>query len=107
MADSRSRGKSYEDILEEALKAREQFLKEHPHLLPFQNEIDRILGKTVGFERRMSVIAFMIEKKLYELRDSIAVLDSYTVKVQGFLNKAKVENVKVPDYSTSSNGSLN
>ena len=107
MAESQSRGKSYDDILEEALKAREQFLKEHPHLLPFQNEIDRILGKTVGFERRMSVIAFMIEKKLYELRDSIAVLGSYTVKVRGFLNKAQVENVKVPDYSTSSNGSLN
>jgi len=107
MADSQSRGKSYDDILEEALKAREQFLKEHPHLLLFQNEIDRILEKTVGFERRMSVIAFMIEKKLYELRDSIAVLGSYTVKVRGFLNKAQVENVKVPDYSTSSNGSLN
>ncbi|HYA39696.1 MAG TPA: hypothetical protein VEF34_00190 [Syntrophobacteraceae bacterium] len=41
-----------------------------------------------------------MRKKLYELRDSIAVLDSCTLKVQGFLNEANVEIVKVLDCST-------
>jgi len=107
MADSQSRSKFYQDILEEALKAREQFLKEHPHLLPFQKEIDRILEKTVGFENRMSVIAFMMETKLYELKESISILHSYALKVQGFLDKAEVEDVEVLDYSPNSDGYLN
>ena len=99
---------SLQEILEEALKAREQFLKEQPHLQSFQDEIDRILEKTVGFENRMSVLAFMIETKLYELRDSIANLRSTALKVQGLLNKANVENAdEVSDCSTNLDGYLN
>ena len=94
--------------LEEALKARDKFLKEHPHLQPFQDEIDRIMEKTVGFENRMSVFAFMIQKKLFELRDSIAQLRSVTVKAQGVFNKGKVQHAdKALDYSTNPDGYLN
>jgi len=108
MAEPAPRKMSSQEILAEALKAREQFLKEQPHLQSFQDEIDRILGKTVGFENRMLVLAFMIETKLYELRDSIANLRSATLKGQGFLNKAKVENPdEVLDYSTNADGYLN
>ncbi len=108
MDDPAPRERSSQDILEEALKAREQFLKEHPHLQSFQEEIDRILEKTVGFENRMPVLAFMNEAKLYELRDSLANLHSAAPKVQGLFNKAKVENAdEVLDYSTNSDGYLN
>ncbi|MGO9312122.1 MAG: hypothetical protein ACLQBD_00815 [Syntrophobacteraceae bacterium] len=93
MAEPAERKMSYNEILEEALKAREQFLKEHPHLQAFQDEIDRIMEKTVGFENRMSVLAFMIEAKLYELRDSISRLrPAPPLKVERLFDKAKVEN---------------
>jgi len=92
MAEPAERKMSYSEILEEALKAREQFLKEHPHLQAFQDEIDRIMEKTVGFENRMSVLAFMIEAKLYELRDSISRLRPAPRKVERLFDKAEVEN---------------
>ena len=108
MAEPAPRKMSSQEMLEEALKAREQFLKEQPHLQSFQDEIDRILEKTVGFENRMSVLAFMIEAKLYEMRDSIAKLHAATLKVQGPFNKAKAENAgEVLDYSTNTDGYLN
>ena len=95
------------EALEEALKAREKFLKEHPDLQPFQDEIDRIMEKTVGFENRMAVLAFMIENKLYELRDSVAELHSATLKARRALSEDKAENAKVLDYSTKSDGYVN
>ena len=108
MAEREPSRMSSHELLEEALKAREKFLREQPHLQPFQDEIDRILDKTVGFENRMAVLAFMIEKKLYELRDSFVKLNSTTLKIQGVLNKAKGENGnKVPDYSKKSDGYFN
>jgi len=108
MAGPTPRKTSSLQTLEEALKAREQFLKEHPDLQPFQNEIDRIMEKTVGFENRMSVLAFMIQTKLFELRDSITALRSATLKAQGALDKTKAKSPdKVLDYSTNSNGYLN
>ncbi|GEM_PF-1338066 len=108
MAEPAPHKMSSQKTLEEALKAREQFLKEQPHLQSFQDEIDRILEKTVGFENRMVVLAFMIETKLYEFRDSFAKLRSAALKVQGLLNKANVENAdEVLDYSTNSDSYLN
>ncbi|MGO9687136.1 MAG: hypothetical protein ACLP2X_01120 [Syntrophobacteraceae bacterium] len=108
MAEPALRKMSSQEMFEEALKAREQFLKEQPHLQSFQDEIDRILEKTVGFENRMSVLAFMNEAKLYELRDSLANLHSAAPKVQGFFNEAEVENAdEVPDYSRDSGCYLN
>ena len=94
--------------LEEAIKAREKFLKEHPELQPFQDEIDRIMAKTVGFENRMSVLAFMIQTKLFQLRDSITELRAVTLKAQGVVGKTKVQKAdKILDYSTNTGGYLN
>jgi hypothetical protein len=108
MAEPAPRKMSSPVVFEEALKAREQFLKEQPHLQSFQDEIDRILEKTVGFENRMSVLAFMIQIKLYALRDSIAKLRPTPFKVQGFFNESEVENAdEVPDYSRDSGYYLN
>ena len=108
MAERALSKKTSQEMLEEALKAREKFLKEQPHLQSFQDEIDRILEKTVGFENRMSVLAFMIQIKLYELRDSIAKLSPAPLKGQWFFNDAKAENAdEIPDCSKDSGCYLN
>ncbi len=107
MAEPAQNKISYQEKLEKALKARDQFLKEQPHLQAFQDEIDRILEKTVGFENRMSVLSFMMQKKLYELRDSCASLHASLVS-KGLLDKSRVEKTdKRLDYSTNSTGYLN
>jgi hypothetical protein len=108
MPESAPRKMSSQEMLEEALRAREQFLKEQPHLQPFQDEIDRILEKTVGFENRMSVLALMIEAKLYELKEAFANLHSVALKVQGIITEANVDDAhEVLDYSTNSDGYFN
>jgi len=89
MAKTEPRDISYGQILEEALRAREQFLKEQPHLQDFQDEIDRMLEKTVGFENRMSVLSFMMEAKLYELSRAFSDIRDITVRLQGFLGTVK------------------
>ena len=108
MAEREPSRMSSHELLEEALKAREKFLREQPHLQPFQDEIDRILDKTVGFENRMAVLAFMIEKKLYELKEAFADLRMATLKAQGLLGKTKIDRAdKILDYSTNPDGHLN
>lgn len=104
MEESAKLKENYHEELELALKAREQFLKEQPHLQAFQDEIDRILEKTVGFENRMAVLAFMMEVKLSELKAVIADLQS-SFKVQP--NKTKVKGPVILDYSQDSTGYLN
>jgi hypothetical protein len=89
MSEPPPRKTSYREALEKALEAREQFLREQPHLRSFQDEIDRILEKTVGFENRMSVLAFMMEAKLYELKEAVASLHSTAVKVHGLFGNPK------------------
>ena len=104
MAERAPRKLSSQEMLEEALNAREQFLKEHPDLQPFQDEIDRVMEKTVGFENRMAVLAFMIETKLYELKDSIAKLESAPLEVQRFFDEAEVENADEAQVCSADSG---
>lgn len=107
MAEPAEREMFPKEKLELALKAREQFLKEQPHLQSLQDEIDRILENTVGFENRMSVLLFMIEAKLCDLRESIANLLS-SFKTEELFNEAKVENAdRILDSYTNPNGYLN
>jgi uncharacterized protein YllA (UPF0747 family) len=108
MDDPVSRKTYYQKQLEEALKARDVFLKEHPHLQPFQDEIDRILERTAGFEKRMAVLALLIETKLYELKDAFANLHFVARKVQGIVDKTEAEEEdKRLDCSTDPGGYLN
>ena len=104
MSEPAPRKMSSQEILEEALNAREQFLKEHPDLQPFQDEIDRIMEKTVGFENRMAVLAFMIETKLYELKDSIAQLESAPLEVQRLFDEAQIENADESEVCSADSG---
>ena len=92
MAEPAPRKMSSQVILEEALKAREQFLKEQPHLQSFQDEIDRILEKTVGFENRMSVLAFMIrDKTLRAQRFNCQTSPRASQRYKGFLINSKLK----------------
>lgn len=82
-------GGSSERLLEEALRAREKLLREHPHLQAYQDEIDRIMGKVIGFDDRMAVLGVMMEAKIYELRDSVLELRSMVQKVESVLDAEK------------------
>jgi hypothetical protein len=67
----------YQEELEQALKARELFLKQYPDLQSFQQEIDLLLAKMIGPEDRLKALAFLIEKKLYDLNGLLADLQAY------------------------------
>lgn len=85
--DGRRAEVSSEQMLENALKARDQLLREHPHLQAYQDEIDRILEKVVGFNERMAVLGFLIEAKIYELKDSVLALRSAVNKVESSIDR--------------------
>ncbi|MGC8495431.1 MAG: hypothetical protein ACP5SH_27285 [Syntrophobacteraceae bacterium] len=94
MDESTKRKVDHREELETALEARDQFLKEHPDLQPFQDEIDQILSKTVGAENRLKALAFMIEKKVCELNGLITDLkDSYKVQTDSKMEAAKAEEI--------------
>ena len=80
---------SSREILEDALEARARLLREHPHLQPYQDEIDRIMQKIPGFNERMAVLGVMMEAKIYELRDSVVELRSLANKVEKLLEVEK------------------
>lgn len=92
----------YHEELELALKAREQYLKEYPELQPFQDEIDRILAKA---ENRLEALSFLIEKKLFELGDALADLQSF-LRMQYKKGNMVNANVIFGDYHGST-GHLN
>ncbi len=62
-------------LLQDLLEKRDQYLKENPHLVPFQEEIDRLLDNAGSQENRMAVLGIMLEGKLTELREHLASLN--------------------------------
>lgn len=52
--------------LEEALKEREDFLKENPHMQEYQDEIDEVLDKCVSDQDRLICISMMLAGKMSE-----------------------------------------
>jgi hypothetical protein len=55
------------DALKEAIKRRDEFLKEHPHLKQQQVELDELLDKCRD-EDRLSVITMLMMKNMMELQ---------------------------------------
>ena len=49
--------------IRKAIEARDRFLKEHPELRPFQEEIDRRLTHAGSIENRMAVLGFMMHEQ--------------------------------------------
>ncbi len=61
------------DTLQIAIKKRDKFLKDHPHMQEFQNEIDDILEKTPTHMKKDVVITLLISK-LQELQQNLNLL---------------------------------
>jgi len=53
--------------IQEAVKARDRFLAEHPELIPFQKVIERRLRGAGSIENRMTILGSMMEEKLLQL----------------------------------------
>ena len=71
---SNYQGERSNELLNELIKKRDRYLKENPHLIPFQEEIDRLLDNAGSQENRMKVLGIMMESKLTELREKLLSL---------------------------------
>jgi hypothetical protein len=61
------------DILQIAIEKRDKFLKDHPYIQEFQNEIDDIINKT-PIHMRKDVIINLLISKLQELQQNLNLL---------------------------------
>lgn len=68
------------DHLHNALGAREQFLKRHPHLRTYQTEIDRVLDKSGGHQGRLAVLGMLIQSKLFQMQQELYKLNEILQK---------------------------
>lgn len=59
--------------LAEAIEARDLYLKKHPHLQAYQDEIDDILDRTPG-DKRQEVLGIMMCGKLGQLHGKLQAL---------------------------------
>jgi hypothetical protein len=64
-----------DQVLAEALAEREQFLETYPEYRSYQDEIDNMLDKAGSSEKRMAVLALLMEAKLIELQDELKHLN--------------------------------
>lgn len=64
-----------DQVLAEALAEREQFLETYPQYRGYQEEIDNMLDKAGSSEKRMAVLALLMEAKLIELQDELKNLN--------------------------------
>ena len=71
------------DHLQEALAAREKFLKKHPHLRREQAEIDRLLDHSGDQQGRLAVLGTLMQGKLLEMQRELTKL---CVNLQTILN---------------------
>jgi len=58
------------NILKETIEIRDKFLKDHPHMQEFQNEIDDIINKTPTHMRKDVAITLLISK-MQELQQNL------------------------------------
>lgn len=49
---------------------RDQFLKDHPHLMELQKEIDSLLGTTIDPAKRLEIIFMVMADRLVELKSA-------------------------------------
>ena len=63
------------DILDEAIKERDEYLQKHPHLKPYQEEIDRILSKTPA-NFRFGVVSLMMVERLQQLGKKLHLFET-------------------------------
>jgi hypothetical protein len=68
------RALSGEERLRKAISARDRFLAGHPHLQPYQKEIDRLLDGSGNSQGRMAVLGTMMQGKLLEMQKELNTL---------------------------------
>ena len=59
------------DKLQEAIKKRDDYLKENPRLEKFQKEIDSILDKTTDPQARLEAVTLLLAGKMNELKTAL------------------------------------
>ena len=74
-ADHQSAG--CDENVQRALAEREHFLKQHPHLQAYQNEIDRLLDLSGDSHGRLAVLGLLMEGKLHEIKAQFERLRRY------------------------------
>ena len=62
------------DSIQKAIRSRDKYLSENPHLRNFQGEIDSILDKCCSSGDRIEALGLMIHEKLTQLRDVVIKL---------------------------------
>jgi hypothetical protein len=65
-----------DERLQKALTNRERFLEAHPHLLPLQAEIDRLLDGSGNHRGRIAVLGTLMQGKLLELQKELNKLSN-------------------------------
>ena len=60
-----------DQLLKQALAERERFLKRHPHMKAYQEEIDRVLDKSGTIHDRLSVLEIMMQSNLLEIQKQL------------------------------------
>jgi hypothetical protein len=54
--------------IERLIAQRDQFLRDHPHLMALQKEIDSLLGTTLDPVKRLEILFMIMTDRLIELR---------------------------------------
>lgn len=62
--------------LQHALAERDRYLERHPHLGPFQAEVDRLLDKSGNSDGRMAVLGTLMQGKLLEMQKELNKLSN-------------------------------
>jgi hypothetical protein len=66
--------------LRQAMAARDRFLERHPHLRPYQAEIDRLLDSSGNSQGRMAVLGTLMQGKLLEMQKELSTLSNILVE---------------------------
>ena len=66
--------KKTKELIEELKAKRDAMLAEKPELIPFQEELDRIMDNSGTPQNRMKVLGILMEAKLRELHDGLLKL---------------------------------
>ena len=64
------------EALQAALAEREQFLARRPHLLAYQDQIDKVLDKSGNHEGRLAVLGTLMQGKLLEMQVELKKLNA-------------------------------
>ncbi len=71
---------SYFENVQKTIKARNEFLKEHPELEDFQKEIEDALRKADTWKNKAAVLKTMMDERMWELKKALLELQKSVYK---------------------------